>query len=189
MSARCAVKVLFCTWNTNFRGFHEWAKLRNFVPNEKDNPIDVYTENVKTTNSRIRELVVLPNSRTSVSKNYNTFTVYRHFLELTFFSNSAVVSRKADGAYPIIAPRPCSQVLVESKLLICFFYLVCVILVLYCVCLFSMSSFCPLVTFIDYRYNLGSLHYFFLHNGLIVSIPVYWQKRKLYFVCKKDAIT
>ena len=46
--------------------------------------------------------------------------------------NSAGVSRKAEEAYPAGAPGSCTQFLVESELLLCFCYFVCIILVLLC---------------------------------------------------------
>ena len=42
------------------------------------------------------------------------------------------VSRKAEDVYPIGASGPCSQFLVESVLLICFCYFVCMILITSC---------------------------------------------------------
>ena len=46
----------YCLWGTNFHG---WARPRNLVSNEKEIPIDVYTEYLKTTNSRIHKLAFL----------------------------------------------------------------------------------------------------------------------------------
>ena len=54
----------------NFFGFHGKAKPRNLVTNRKEIPIDLYTENLKTMNSRLHELVFL-----SLSTNQSTFIV------------------------------------------------------------------------------------------------------------------
>ena len=42
------------------------------------------------------------------------------------------VIRKAEVAYPTGAPGPCSRLLMETELLICFCYFVCMILVALC---------------------------------------------------------
>ena len=51
-------------------------------------------------------------------------------------SNSECVSRKAEDAYPTDAPGTCSQFLVGSELLICFFDFVCKIIITVCSLLF-----------------------------------------------------
>ena len=78
-------------------------------------------------------------------------------------NNSAGVSRKVEEDYPTCAPGPCFQFLVESELLICFCYFVCMILVTLC-SLLCMSVLHVWSLSLDYilligRYNLGSLDY------------------------------
>ena len=88
--------------------------------------------------ARRNELVYRYNVSTSAMKNWFVQRVIVFLssfifngLEL-FISNSVAVSRKAEDAYTIVAPSPCSQVLVKSELLICFCYFVCMILVTFC---------------------------------------------------------
>ena len=61
------------------------------------------------------------------------------------------IFRKAEDAYPTGAPGPCSQFLVESKLLIYFCNFVYIILFFFyvrcCVCQFFMYCLCSCITF------------------------------------------
>ena len=56
---KVTVKVLLYV-GYHFLLFSFVGKTTNMVLNEKENPIDVYTENFKATISRIHELVFLP---------------------------------------------------------------------------------------------------------------------------------
>ena len=69
---------------------------------------------------------------------------------------------KAEEVYPTGEPGPCSQVLVESALLIYFCYFVCFIWLFYVlcsVCLFSMSGLYPWITLFWFPLELGSPDY------------------------------
>ena len=63
-------------------------------------------------------------------------------------SNLAVVSRKAEDAYPTSASGPCSQFLVESELPVYFSYFVCFILVIL-YSLLCLSGLCSWITFFN----------------------------------------
>ena len=73
------------------------------------------------------------------------------------------VSRKADDAYPTGAPGPCSKFLVESELLICFCYFVCMSLVT--LLFFFVYVYYPCLVFIP------GLHSFDYPITLVPLIP------------------
>ena len=96
-----------------------------------------------------------------------------HFLfrlprTLLFMSNSAGVPSKAEDDCPISTPGQCSKFLVESELLIYFYYFVCIILVYSChllclsvfqvsalsldyIVLISAKTLVPLITLLPYK--------------------------------------
>ena len=63
-------------------------------------------------------------------------------------SKSAIVSREAEDVYTIGAPGPCSQLLVESELLIYFSYFVSVVSISLC------SLLCLSVGSLDYSFSI-----------------------------------
>ena len=64
-------------------------------------------------------------------------------------NNSAGASREAEDVDPTVTLGPCSQFLVESKLVMYFCYLVCIILIIACCffCFFVFVCFCFLLSF------------------------------------------
>ena len=80
---------------------------------------------------------------------------------ITYSNDSVGVSRKAENAYPTGAPDPCSHFLVESDLLICFYYFVCMIFFVVYVS-FPCLVFVPGSHSFVCRYNLGSFDYSYI---------------------------